>query len=364
MFDAKTRDASQENLRGFGDAFAGRGAAVERTIEEAPRLFGHLEPVARNLADPETELAALLQGARRRRAHRRADLETNARLFTDDGRHLRGVGRATPRRSRTFIAKSPPTMDAAISSFQVQRPFLRDLTAFSEDSPGATAELRGALPDINPALETGTRCSAEGARAQRAARGPSTRSRDLTSAPSTNAAIRALTATVTTLNPQLRFYGPYVTVCNSWNYFFTYLAEHFSEPDSTGVAQRALLNSPAARTTRSARSAPTSRPTARRSSRATSSTCTRSLRRRDRRPTGAPTARPASAATSSATPASTTRSSRSTRTRARRGVQGPTFTGRPRVPEGQTFTAMPETGPYAAEADVDERRAMRPRAAA
>ena len=73
-------------------------------------------------------------------------------------------------------------------------------------------------------------------------RARSTRSSDLTSAPSTNAAIRALTATVTTLNPQLRFYGPFVTVCNAPNYFFTYLAEHFSEADSTGQSQRALLN--------------------------------------------------------------------------------------------------------------------------
>ena len=27
------------------------------------------------------------------------------------------------------------------------------------------------------------------------------------------------------------------------------------------------------------------------------------------------------------------------------GSQGPTFTGRPRVPEGQTFTRAPQTGP-------------------
>ena len=33
-----------------------------------------------------------------------------------------------------------------------------------------------------------------------------------------------------------------MTVCNAPNYFFTYLAEHFSEADSTGQAQRALLN--------------------------------------------------------------------------------------------------------------------------
>jgi hypothetical protein len=66
--------------------------------------------------------------------------------------------------------------------------------------------------------------------------------RDLTQAPSTNAAVRGATATVATLVPQLRFLGPYVTVCNYWNYFWTFAGEHFSEPDSTGTEERALLN--------------------------------------------------------------------------------------------------------------------------
>jgi hypothetical protein len=65
---------------------------------------------------------------------------------------------------------------------------------------------------------------------------------DVASEPATNTALRALTATVTSLNPQLRFFGPFVTVCNNWNYFFTYLGEHFDEPDISGSAQRALLN--------------------------------------------------------------------------------------------------------------------------
>jgi hypothetical protein len=66
--------------------------------------------------------------------------------------------------------------------------------------------------------------------------------RDLVQAPTTNAALRGLTATVATLQPQLRYLGPFVTVCNDWNFWWTLLAEHFSEPDPTGTAQRALLN--------------------------------------------------------------------------------------------------------------------------
>jgi hypothetical protein len=67
--------------------------------------------------------------------------------------------------------------------------------------------------------------------------------RGLALAPGTNQALNALVGTVGMLNPMMRFLGPYVTVCNSWNYWWTYLAEHISEKTSFGFAQRALLNS-------------------------------------------------------------------------------------------------------------------------
>ena len=65
---------------------------------------------------------------------------------------------------------------------------------------------------------------------------------DLVKAPTTIGSLRGLTATVGTLQPQLRYLGPFVTVCNSWNIFWTFAAEHLSAPDDTGSSQRALLN--------------------------------------------------------------------------------------------------------------------------
>ncbi|HEY0361469.1 MAG TPA: hypothetical protein VGC83_04255, partial [Solirubrobacteraceae bacterium] len=58
----------------------------------------------------------------------------------------------------------------------------------------------------------------------------------------TYAALVGLTDTVATLQPQLRYLGPFVTVCNGWNQFWTFTAEHFSAPDDTGSSERALLN--------------------------------------------------------------------------------------------------------------------------
>jgi hypothetical protein len=64
----------------------------------------------------------------------------------------------------------------------------------------------------------------------------------LTDAPTTTGALRGLNATVDTLQPQVRYLGPFVTVCNTWNLFWTFTAEHFTAPDDTGGAERALLN--------------------------------------------------------------------------------------------------------------------------
>ena len=60
--------------------------------------------------------------------------------------------------------------------------------------------------------------------------------------PTTNGSLRGLTATKTTLQPTVRYVGPFITVCNVWNKFWTFTSEHLSSPTSTGSAQRALAN--------------------------------------------------------------------------------------------------------------------------
>jgi hypothetical protein len=40
----------------------------------------------------------------------------------------------------------------------------------------------------------------------------------------------------------IKYLGPYVTVCNDWNYWWTFLAGDIDEQTSFGYAQRALLN--------------------------------------------------------------------------------------------------------------------------
>ncbi|HWM10596.1 MAG TPA: hypothetical protein VNO82_14685, partial [Solirubrobacteraceae bacterium] len=271
--------------------------------------------------------------------------EQNAALFTSMADTFEALGRDEAALKAT-IAKSPSTMDVGVRSFQVQRPFLDDLTHFSRDFAGATEELKGALPPLNDAVRVGTPVQRRVPVLNEEARKTLGTVRELAEAPGTNAALRGLTATVATLNPQLRFYGPYVTVCNSFNYFFTYLAEHFSEPDTTGSAQRALVNI-TGRQEDSLGSMGADEPAN------GEGVIEGTPQYAQDQPYGAAVAPDGRADCEAGQRGFVERQARFfpekykiARDPRSPGLQGPTFTGRPRVPKGQTFTAEPETGAY------------------
>jgi virulence factor Mce-like protein len=241
MFDTPTRVASQDNLTGFGNAFAGRGLAINETITELPRLFGLLAPVMSNLSSQQTNIRRFF-----------AELGDAARVIAPVAEvQVAGLAAAAdtfeaisrdPGALQETITKSPPTLAEGTVALREQRPFLEDTVAFSRDLRATARDLRLGLPTINSALEVGTpvvrRTASLNSELQKTMRSL----QDLVEAPATNIALRGLIATTTTLNPQLRYLGPYVTVCNFWNYFWTFVAEHFSENDPTGQSQRALLN--------------------------------------------------------------------------------------------------------------------------
>jgi hypothetical protein len=240
-FDARTRSAIDRNLVGFGDALAGRGSALNDTIASLPALFGHLTPVARYLADSHTGLTRFFGALEGFMGTVAPVAATNARLFTDMATTFEAISRDRNALELT-IARSPSTEQVSTASLRVQQPFLVDLSALGRKFSPATAELRVALPNINPAIEVGTRTLARTPSLNANLQQVMGALKNLAQAPGTNIGINALTSTVTTLNPMIRYLGPYQTVCDDWNYFWTYLSEHISEQTSFGFAQRALLN--------------------------------------------------------------------------------------------------------------------------
>jgi virulence factor Mce-like protein len=241
MFDPRTRSAVQQNLVGFGDTFAARGSALNDTVSSLPELFGHLRPVAGYLSAPGTGLTRFFDGLNSFVAGVAPVAARNADLFRQMATTFAAISR-DPQDLEQTISQSPSTLSVGTDSLRVQQPFLVDLTSVGTNLQPATSALEAALPQVNPAIEAGTstlaRSPALDAKLQQLMNALKT----LAQAPETNVAVNALTATVQTLNPMIRYLGPYQTACDYWNYWWTYLSEHISALTSYGYAQRALIN--------------------------------------------------------------------------------------------------------------------------
>jgi virulence factor Mce-like protein len=240
MFDPNTRDAIQQNEVGFGDTLASRGSALNDTIASLPALFGNLEPVAKYLSDPNTELTRLFTGLNSFMGAVAPVAQTNATLFGKMATTFEAISR-DPAALEDTIKESPATLQVSTQSLAAQQPFLTDLTTFGQNMTPATQSLRVALPVLNPALEQGTRVLGRTPALNTRLQGTMQALNTLTSAPGTNIALNALVDTVSTLNPMVKYLGPYQTVCDDWNYWWTYLSEHISEATAFGFAQRVLL---------------------------------------------------------------------------------------------------------------------------
>jgi virulence factor Mce-like protein len=240
-FNAPTRRAIQENLIGSAATLAGRGSALNDTIANLPGLLGHLAPVARYLSAPQTQLTRFLRTLDALMSALAPVSATASRLFTDMATTFAALS-ADPAALEASIAESPSTLAVGTASLAVQRPFLANLTILGQRLGPATAELEPTLQVVNPTIATAIptliRTPILNANLEDVFRALNA----LASAPTTNEALNALTATVTTLNPMVRYLGPFQTVCNDWNYWWTYVSEHLSAQTSYGFAQRALIN--------------------------------------------------------------------------------------------------------------------------
>ena len=348
VYDAPTRRGIQRGLQGFGTTLAGRGTYLNAGIAELPRVFRHLEPVARTLADRDTRLGRFFSelGDAARIVAPLADEQAD--FFTRAGLTFEALSRE-PEALQETIERTHPALQAGIESFPVQRPFLSDSAALARAMQPVARELRPALPDLNSALERGIPVTRRSAEFYGRLSPALVSLRDLMEDPGTGIALRGLTANVTSLRPQLRYLGPYQTVCNYWTYFFTFLGEHVSQEGPYGYSQRAAVKS-AGQQTSSPGSMGAAEPANGEGYAAASSF------------RGDPVhlhATPYNAAIDEQGNADCENGQRGYPRRLARfsdprleivtdphipGNQGPTYTGRPRVPEGQTFTREPESG--------------------
>jgi virulence factor Mce-like protein len=239
-FDAPTRKGVQQTLVGLGGALAGRGGDLNATIAGLPPLLDGAESVMANLAAPETRLRRLIDEMGDFARVLAPVSATQARLFTTAADTFDALSR-DPDALRAGLDRLPPTLAVGERSLRDSRPFLQRTASMSVTLAAAARELRGSLPALNQAVESGIEPTRDSVLLDRRLADFAGALETLVSDSSTIVALRALTATVTTLQPQVRFIGPHVTVCNNIPLFMTIVADVLSTADLTGSAQRGMI---------------------------------------------------------------------------------------------------------------------------
>ena len=239
-FDFKTRQNSQEALTGFGNAFSGRGEDINTAIRGLAPFFRYLAPVMANLSDPDTQLDEFFKQIGRASAQVAPVAEAQARLFGEMADTFEAIGR-NPDALRATIEKNPPTLDTAITSFQIQRPFLHEFADLSRRLIPAARVLPVALPRLNAAFRVGEPVVRRSVILNNATADLFEALGDLAEDPNTLLGLRDLSTLVKNAGPLFTYLNPFQSVCNYATYFLSGLSSHLSEGTPNGTAQRVLV---------------------------------------------------------------------------------------------------------------------------
>jgi phospholipid/cholesterol/gamma-HCH transport system substrate-binding protein len=240
-FDLKTRIGARKSLEGFGGALAGRGRDLNTVIALLPPLLSNLEPVATNLADARTRLSRFFPALERAARIVEPAAETQGQLFANLDTTFTALSAVARPFIQETITKSPPTLDAGIAGFPVQRAFLANATAFARELRPGVHVLPTALPDLASALEFGQvtlqRSPALNTRLADVFLAVERFSTD----PLVPRGIQRLNDTVKSLDPTLAFLTPAQTTCNYATLWFRNVSSVLSEGDSHGTWQRFII---------------------------------------------------------------------------------------------------------------------------
>jgi ABC-type transporter Mla subunit MlaD len=251
-FDTRTRTNARINLLEFGDAFAGRGGSLNEAISNLRPLLSGLKPVSKTLSDPNTELRRFVVSLADTARIVAPVATEQSEVFTNAANAFTAISANPEQNLKPTISNGPPVLENSLpdsqgtSVLQRQTKFLADFAELSRRLKPGVEQLRLALPDLNDAVRIGTPVLAETA----ATTNPDLRQvfvqlDRLVEQPSTKLSLERLKDTFDTAKPLAEYVTPAQTVCNYWNYWFTYLTEHITERDQVGFQQRiALVQTP------------------------------------------------------------------------------------------------------------------------
>jgi len=241
MFDDDTRIAAAENTVGFGDAFAGRGESLNTAIGALRPLLRDVIPVAQNLSSSQTDLRRFVRALARTAEIVAPASEAQAELFVNLDITFRALREVARPYIQDSITGGVPALDAAIRSFPIQRPFLRNTELlFEELQPGAAA-LRTYAPTIADALEAGIEVFPRTPAFNRRLGSLLGELETFAEDPMVPRGLRATTSALTSLKPTLDYLAPAQTQCNYVTLWFRNISSLLSEGDAQGTWQRFII---------------------------------------------------------------------------------------------------------------------------
>jgi len=237
-FDARTRDATQRQISGLGDAFAGRGADVNRAVQDLDPLLVHLTPAMANLADPRTRLDRIFRALGRTSGELAPVADQQGELFANLDRTFTALASVARPYLQESISGGPPALDTATRELPKQDRFLDDSTRlFAALRPGIHA-LASSAGDLAATVEVGAPALRHSVALNDRLKPTFTTLEDFVKDPLDQLGVRDLRATATIANPLFAFITPAQTVCNYATLLLRNAASMVSAGDAVGTAQR------------------------------------------------------------------------------------------------------------------------------
>jgi phospholipid/cholesterol/gamma-HCH transport system substrate-binding protein len=241
MFDDKTRAAAQENLQGFGTAFAGRGESINTAIGAFRPLLRDVIPVMQNLAAPNTQLRNFVFQLGTFNALVAPVAETNASLFVNVDATMRALNEVARPFIQDSITQAKPALDEAIKDFPQQRPFLANTEGLMRELRPGVAALKTAAPALSDALGAGIEVLPNTPPFNKRLESLLQELQTFSNDPLVPQGIKATTTLVKELQPTLDFLAPAQIQCNYVTLFFRNISSLLSEGDRNGTWQRFII---------------------------------------------------------------------------------------------------------------------------
>lgn len=243
-FNEPTREAVRQNLVGYGDAFAARGASLNEVIRNLNPLFRYLDPVARVLTSKETNLEGFFPALARTAAIVAPVSDQNAEMFANMSRTFAALS-ADVQALQDTISSGPPTLTQGTEALATQQPFLVDFADLANRLRPGVRALRTSLPTFNNALEVGAPVLTRSIPVSGKTKLVFRQLRTLVRQPQTKTSLLRLRETFGQAAPAADWIAPSQTVCNYVSYWSTYIPNGLSQPDGIGTTFRqAVVTAP------------------------------------------------------------------------------------------------------------------------